>query len=144
MSARLVPSQPYLLAMPIVPLWSIYLAIAAAAFCMYWLARRRPLDCHLPPGPPADPLIGHYRVFPRTYQAAVFFQWSQLYGRYIFPSLPAFVALSDRVHFAGDLFYLEILGRKIVIVNNYDIANELLHKRSANYSDRPVFPLFMK
>ncbi|KAJ8488284.1 hypothetical protein ONZ51_g3644 [Trametes cubensis] len=108
--------------MPTVPLWSIYLAFAAAVFCMYWLARRKPLDCHLPPGPPADPLIGHYRVFPRTYQAAVFFQWSQLYG---------------------DLFYLEILGRKIVIVNNHDIANELLHKRSANYSDRPVFPLFM-
>ena len=45
---------------------------------------------------------------------------------------------------AGDIFYLEILGRKIVIVNNYDMANELMDKRSANYSDRPVFPLFMK
>ena len=44
----------------------------------------------------------------------------------------------------GDIFYLEILGRKIVIVNNYEMANELLDKRSANYSDRPVFPLFMK
>ena len=45
---------------------------------------------------------------------------------------------------AGDIFYLEILGRKIVIVNNYDMANELMDKRSANYSDRPQFPLFMK
>lgn len=45
---------------------------------------------------------------------------------------------------AGDIFYLEILGRKIVIVNSYEIANELMDKRSANYSDRPVFPLFMK
>lgn len=45
---------------------------------------------------------------------------------------------------AGDIFYLEILGRKIIIVNNYDLANELMDKRSANYSDRPVFPLFMK
>lgn len=44
----------------------------------------------------------------------------------------------------GDIFYLEILGRKIVIVNNYEMANELMDKRSANYSDRPVFPLFMK
>lgn len=51
------------------------------------------------------------------------------------------VANSDTV---GDIFYLEILGRKIVIVNNYDMANELMDKRSANYSDRPVFPLFMK
>ena len=32
----------------------------------------------------------------------------------------------------------------IVIVNNYEMANELMDKRSANYSDRPVFPLFMK
>lgn len=45
---------------------------------------------------------------------------------------------------AGDIFYLEILGRKIVVVNNYEMANELMDKRSANYSDRPVFPLFMK
>ena len=48
------------------------------------------------------------------------------------------------MHFPGDIFYLEILGRKIIIVNNYEMANELMDKRSAIYSDRPVFPLFMK
>ncbi len=48
------------------------------------------------------------------------------------------------LHTVGDIFYLEILGRKIVIVNNYDMANELMDKRSANYSDRPLFPLFLK
>ncbi|TFK87371.1 cytochrome P450 [Polyporus arcularius HHB13444] len=84
--------------------------------------RKRRRNAHLPPSPPSDPLIGHYRIFPRSYQAEVFFQWSKTYG---------------------DIFYLEILGRKIVIVNNYEMANELMDKRSANYSDRPVFPLFM-
>ena len=29
-------------------------------------------------------------------------------------------------------------------MNNYEVANELMDRRSANYSDRPVFPLFMK
>ena len=52
--------------------------------------------------------------------------------------------LTRNTHVTGDIFYLEILGRKIVIVNNYEMANELMDKRSANYSDRPVFPLFMK
>ena len=41
----------------------------------------------------------------------------------------------------GDIFYLEILGRKIVVVNNYEMANELLDKRSAIYSDRPRLPM---
>ncbi|TBU28897.1 cytochrome P450 [Dichomitus squalens] len=87
-----------------------------------WHIRKRHRNAHLPPSPPSDPIIGHYRIFPRSYQAEAFFEWSKIYG---------------------DIFYLEILGRKIVVVNNYEMANELMDKRSANYSDRPVFPLFM-
>lgn len=134
--------------MSAIPLWYIFV-VAAAGFVLgtYWLAcRRRAYLLRLPPSPPADPFIGHYRIFPRTYQAAVFFEWSQRYGQYacLFLACFGFGAFANLVRSLGDVFYLEILGRKIVIVNNYDVANELLHKRSAIYSDRPVFPLFMK
>jgi hypothetical protein len=37
----------------------------------------------------------------------------------------------------GDLLYLEILGQKILVINTEQIAQELLDKRSLNYSDRP-------
>ncbi|OSD02803.1 cytochrome P450 [Trametes coccinea BRFM310] len=101
------------------------LAIASALVALLlaaWKAKANRDNAHLPPGPPSDPLLGHYRIFPRSYQAEVFFQWSKIYG---------------------DVLYLEVLGRKIVVVNRYAIAKELMDKRSANYSDRPVFPLFM-
>ncbi|PIL23757.1 cytochrome P450 [Ganoderma sinense ZZ0214-1] len=100
-----------------------FLALTVVLFLLLvWRVKASHLNAHLPPSPPSDPFIGHCRIFPRSYQAEVFFEWSKTYG---------------------DIFYLEILGRKIVIVNNYEMANELMDKRSANYSDRPVFPLFM-
>ncbi len=37
----------------------------------------------------------------------------------------------------GGLIYLQSLGKSIVMINSYDIAIELLEKRSLNYSDRP-------
>lgn len=37
----------------------------------------------------------------------------------------------------GDLVHLSALGQSIVIINSYEVANELLSKRAALYSDRP-------
>lgn len=34
----------------------------------------------LPPGPPADPLIGHLRVFPKANPELVFHEWAKTYG----------------------------------------------------------------
>lgn len=39
--------------------------------------------------------------------------------------------------FGSDIVYLEALGKKIVILNSYDVATELLDRRSHNYSSRP-------
>jgi hypothetical protein len=37
----------------------------------------------LPPGPPADPLIGHIRFLPdENIRAAVFHEWLQQYGKH--------------------------------------------------------------
>lgn len=41
----------------------------------------------------------------------------------------------------GDLLYLEILGQKILVINSEKVAEDLLDKRSQNYSDRPQVPM---
>ena len=56
------------------------LGVALAVLAVGWGVRRRRARAHLPPGPPADPIVGHYRIFPRTYQAEHFFEWSKTYG----------------------------------------------------------------
>lgn len=38
---------------------------------------------------------------------------------------------------AGDVIYVHILGRPMVIVNSFNAAKELMDSRGANYSDRP-------
>ncbi|KAJ6570526.1 cytochrome P450, partial [Mycena vulgaris] len=70
----------------------------------------------LPPGPPADPIIGHLRVIPASGQAKTFYEWSRIYG---------------------DVIHLHSLGRNIIVLNSHQAATDLLNKRGANYSDRP-------
>uniref|UniRef100_A0A0W0EWD1 Putative cytochrome P450 n=1 Tax=Moniliophthora roreri TaxID=221103 RepID=A0A0W0EWD1_MONRR len=71
---------------------------------------------HYPPGPVADPFIGHVRVIPTQNQPEVFHEWSQIYG---------------------DIMYLQVFDRKMVIMGSFKVAQELLENRSANYSCRP-------
>jgi len=43
--------------------------------------------------------------------------------------------------FPGDISHVEVLGQHIVVLNNVDLAMELLDKKSSSYSDRPVLPM---
>lgn len=42
----------------------------------------------------------------------------------------------------GDVMYLEVLGRKMIILDTLQAANDLLDKRSAIYKCRPRFVVF--
>ncbi|EKM55770.1 uncharacterized protein PHACADRAFT_256631 [Phanerochaete carnosa HHB-10118-sp] len=85
-------------------------------------ARRRRARLPYPPGPPADPLIGHLRILPdNSVGAEVFHGWAKKYG---------------------DVMSLNILGQRLVILSSEEAAADLLDKRSANYSDRPSFPIY--
>ncbi|KAL0575890.1 hypothetical protein V5O48_006090 [Marasmius crinis-equi] len=72
----------------------------------------------LPPGPPADPLIGHLRIIPSQNTSEAFYEWSKIYG---------------------DVMYLKVLGREIIVLGSVKSAQALLEGRSANYSCRPKF-----
>jgi hypothetical protein len=40
---------------------------------------------------------------------------------------------------AGGLVYIQVLGDKLLILNDMESMHELLEKRSQKYSDRPSF-----
>jgi len=75
----------------------------------------------LPPGPPADPILGHLRLIPSGGQDIFFYRLGKIYG---------------------DVVHLRVLGRSLIILNSVQAAVELLEKRSANYSDRPKFTIY--
>lgn len=57
--------------------------ISALLFCALavGVSSRRRQKLSLPPGPPAEPIIGHLRRLPdEQVMAEVFHEWSQKYG----------------------------------------------------------------
>ncbi|KAJ7488879.1 cytochrome P450 [Mycena latifolia] len=93
------------------------IAIFICYMCLSKL-RRSPM---LPPGPPGDPILGHLRHMPSDQSALVFHEWTKQYG---------------------DVMYLQVLGRPMIILDAYQAAVDLLDKGSAIYSDRPKFTLY--
>ncbi|KAI0741731.1 cytochrome P450 [Daedaleopsis nitida] len=71
----------------------------------------------LPPGPRPLPILGNALDMPKENLG---------------------YALSEMARKYGKMVYLDVLGQPMIIVASYKIANELLDKRSANYSNRPT------
>ncbi|KAK3501369.1 cytochrome P450 [Neurospora crassa] len=76
----------------------------------------------LPPSPPGDFLLGHYRHVPENESFRKYLEWSKEYN--------------------SDVLYFETFGTKWVVLNSYEAAHELLEKRGRKYSDRPRFVMF--
>ncbi|GLB38524.1 putative cytochrome P450 family protein [Lyophyllum shimeji] len=94
-------------------------SVAALIFLRDRLSRKPRLA--LPPGPPADPIIGHIRLIPQVGQDVFFYKLGRIYG---------------------DVIHIKVLNQTLIILNSVQAANDLLDKRSNNYSDRPDFPIF--
>ncbi|KAF4615430.1 hypothetical protein D9613_003540 [Agrocybe pediades] len=96
----------------------LMLALSATAVILLILSKRMTRSSpSLPPGPAADPLIGHIRII-RGEDAHVFFhELSQKYGKVI---------------------CLRVPRRTLIILNSNKAAIDLLEKRSSVYSDRPA------
>ena len=65
--------------MPSLPTAVILGAFALGIIVVYLFLRIK-RSRRLPPGPPADPLIGHLRVLPREDPHHTYYEWSKLYG----------------------------------------------------------------
>ncbi|KAH9916560.1 cytochrome P450 [Epithele typhae] len=70
----------------------------------------------LPPGPVALPVLGNVHQLPQTYQEQTFAEWGKQYG---------------------EVVYAKIFQRPVLILNTLRAAQELLEKKSSNFSDRP-------
>ncbi|KAG2031138.1 cytochrome P450, partial [Suillus americanus] len=81
------------------------------------LIRRRVYPLPLPPGPRPLPILGNALRLNTKRPWLTYTEWGKAYGKII---------------------HSRILGINFIIINSETIARELLDKRSANYSTRPV------
>ncbi|KAM5542456.1 hypothetical protein V8D89_003915 [Ganoderma adspersum] len=72
---------------------------------------------HLPPGPTPLPILGNVLDIPRSSVG------------------PAFSVLTQKY---GDIVYFTLLGQPMVVIGSIKAAIDLLDKKSANFSGRPV------
>ncbi|PCH41344.1 cytochrome P450 [Wolfiporia cocos MD-104 SS10] len=77
----------------------------------------------LPPGPEGWPLIGNVLDMPTSYEWQTFSAWSEKWG---------------------DIICVTIFGQPMVILNSPQHAFEILDKKGAIYSDRPVLTMASK
>ncbi|KAL4252099.1 cytochrome P450 family protein [Abortiporus biennis] len=81
-------------------------------------ARRRGIP--YPPGPPPQPIIGHLFKIPKAPDEQLFTEYAEKYG---------------------DIVYLHLLGKDILILNTERCAVDLFEKRGTIYSNRPWLPV---
>lgn len=99
-------------------------SLVALAICTWlfsrWISARR---LKLPPGPRPDPFLGNIRQLSFDYQELRFTEWGALFG---------------------DVVYFHVFGRPMVVLNTLRAAQDLMEKRSLNYSCRPRFVLIVE
>ncbi|KAG1907691.1 cytochrome P450 [Suillus fuscotomentosus] len=96
------------------------LCLASAGVYLVKQAFSKKNPAPYPPGPPGWPLVGNVADMPHTKAWLTFAQWGKKYG---------------------DISHVEVLGRHIIVLNSVKAAIELLDKKSAVYSDRPVLTM---
>ena len=119
-----------------------YLSLASVIIGCAALVRlgRRRSRSRLPPGPKGYPIIGNLLDLPPTHVWERFADWGKQYGGFSFPHVPPSrecILTRFCVH-TGDITYINVLGKETILLNSSKAAVDLLDKRSANYSDRPI------
>jgi hypothetical protein len=102
--------------------------------------RKRSLNVPLPPSPPSDFILGHLRRIPSENPEIQYAEWAQIYGGILFSSI--YVLIARAQYSVGDVIYLRVLNRDIIVLNSAKVAADLLEKRGENYSERPKNVIF--
>ncbi|KAL1744246.1 cytochrome P450 [Schizophyllum fasciatum] len=100
------------------PLSGLDYALAGAGTFLAYKYATRPDPRPLPPGPKGLPIIGNMLDLPQSHAWKTFAKWGEEYG---------------------PICSVSVLGTRLVIINDPDIAVDLLDKRAKNTSDRPSF-----
>ncbi|KAI1121639.1 cytochrome P450 2C3 [Nemania abortiva] len=107
--------------MPLIPL----LAIAGLLVVALQLIRRERVRAKIPPGaqplpgPKCYPIVGRVHDVPSEASWLKFYEWSKEYG---------------------PIYQIEIFGTVHVWISSERVAHDLLSRRAAIYSDRPLIP----
>ncbi|PBL03382.1 cytochrome P450 [Armillaria gallica] len=101
-------------------LLSAALASGILLLCYLFSLARNRRRVPFPPGPKGFPLVGNLWDVPVEYPWVTYARWTATYG---------------------DVLYLDTPGNPTVVINSAQAADDLLEKRSGNYSDRPDFTM---
>lgn len=93
-----------------------------AIFAIYTKYQKR-TAVPLPPGPRPLPVIGNLLDLPKEHDWLHWAKHKELYG---------------------PISTVSVLGRRLVILNDFSLATDILNKRSSIYADRPVFTFSCK
>lgn len=116
----------------------LYASCAIVALYLLTRPRRR---LPYPPGPKADPVIGHVRFLPTSYSWLYYARVGKELGTCTTPMMRRSVKCSllvyDAMNVGSDIIRFSALGQSIVVLNSYKALDDLIQQRSAIYSDRP-------
>ena len=118
----------------------IYISLACSLAIAFAKHRRKlslAQSIPFPPGPPADPIIGHLRHIPREYPWLTYSNWGKKWG-----DDNSFRVILSLTKTLGGIIYLNVLGKSMIVINDLKIARDLMDKRGSIYSDRPRLVLF--
>lgn len=104
--------------------------------------RRNPGGFPLPPGPKGLPIIGNVFDMPKSDEWLIMTKWGKKYGMYHY--ICNRLGPPKRSAGTGDIVYVQTSRQPLIFINSYDVAIELLEKRSSIYSDRPFFPMLQE
>ncbi|PVF92945.1 cytochrome P450 [Serendipita vermifera] len=105
------------------PLHSTVVALTGASISygalkgLKYMVARKESKLPYPPGPKNEPLIGTLRSFPKDHFFRHFTEWANLYG---------------------DIVYAPLPGMDVVVLNSYEVAQELLLKRPSSTAGRRI------
>ncbi|KAF7372759.1 Cytochrome P450 2B11 [Mycena sanguinolenta] len=101
------------------PLQPVTMAAIALLAGVYFVRSRTVVRARRPPGPPGLPLLGNVFQVPAKHLATYFRGLCKEYGGFV---------------------SLNLAGFAIFLIGDIRLAKEILEKRSAKFSSRPIFP----
>jgi hypothetical protein len=114
------------------------LCFASAGVYLVKQAFSKKTPASYPPGPRGWPLIGNIRDIPQIKPWLTFAEWGKKYGECVKSPNSRYISAPCRT---GDISHVEVLGQHIIVVNSVKSAMDMLDKKGAVYSDRPVLPM---